>query len=292
MGHDTPLVLQRQLRAAIRRFRHDAGLTQKQVATALEWSESKIMRIETGVTNVSATDLRALLAHYGVTDTDEVNGLATLARESRRRTWRDAYRQEIEPQFYLFLGYEESAVRIRQRHSSVVPVLLQTEEYARELARTFTDDNHRITRILELRADRQRVFDEHDEESTVEFLLDEAVLRRKVGNWPIMQDQLTRIREISQRQHVSIRVVPFEAGEHWGMASSFDIFDLSQDTDDRVVFVEQPARNAITDVTLRDGADEIALYVDGYHEAAKLANDPEDTTDLLDHLIAEYARRG
>lgn len=290
MAQDTPLVRQRQLRAAIRSFRRNVGLTQRQVAAALEWSESKIMRIETGITNVSATDLKALLAQYGVTDAATVGDLCALARESRRRTWRDAYRQEIEPQFYLFLGYEESAVRIRQRQSAVVPVLLQTEEYGRQLARTFSDDDHRIGRVLELRADRQRIFDA-DGERVAEFLLDESVLRRRVGDWSIMRDQLVRIREFGRRPDVTIRVVRFEAGEHWGMAASFGIFDLAHDADDRVVFAEQPAGDAIAAVTLRDNADDMAPYLDGYHEAAKLASSPEDTADLLDALVAEYDRR-
>jgi transcriptional regulator with XRE-family HTH domain len=286
--HDNPLVLQRQLRTAIRDFRHQAKLTQKEVAAALEWSESKIMRIETGVTKLSATDLKALLTHYGITDVDEVNELASLARESRRRTWRDAYRQEVEPQFYLFLGYEESAVRVRQLQSAIVPVTLQTEDYARHLTAAFYDDDRKIRRILDLRNDRQRVLNEGGAGRSIEILLDESVLRRKVGNWATMRDQMIRIKEDGRRQDTSIRVVPFDAGERWGMATSFDIFDLSRTADDRVVFIEHPSKDAMTDVTLRDGHDEMAPYIDGYNDAAKVALSTEETVDMIDACIDRY----
>lgn len=289
--NDNPAVLQRRLRSAIRRFRQDAGLTQKQVAAALEWSESKIMRIETGATNISATDLRALLAQYDVTDTDKINELAALARESRKLARGASYRQEFDQQFYLFLGYEASAVRIRLHQSTVVPTILQTEDYSRHIARTFHADEHKIQRVLDVRADRQRLLDEPAGARTVEILLDESVLRRKVGTWAVMRDQVLRIKEIAELPNVTIRVVPFHAGEHWGMAASFDILDLSPEPHDRLVFVEHPSTDAVGDVTLVDSPDDMTPYVEGYLQAAKVAATPAETVDILDTFAARYADR-
>ena len=58
--HD-PTFYRRQVRDALRDARESAGLTQREAAAQLEWSMSKIVRIEAGAVNVSATDLRALL---------------------------------------------------------------------------------------------------------------------------------------------------------------------------------------------------------------------------------------
>src|SRR5687767_8614515 len=82
---ESPTVARRQLRQAIRGARDAQALTQGQVAQALEWSLSKVNRIESGDVTVSNTDLRALLAHLGITDASKINQLVALGRVARRR---------------------------------------------------------------------------------------------------------------------------------------------------------------------------------------------------------------
>lgn len=60
--------LPQRLQAELRNARKRAGLTQKQVAAAMDWSVSKMRRIETGIVGISVIDLRALLACYKVND--------------------------------------------------------------------------------------------------------------------------------------------------------------------------------------------------------------------------------
>ena len=78
-----PLVARHRLLRAVRRAREEAGLTLKQVADALDWSESKLIRIEKGVVGISVTDLRALLAYYGLRDSAHVDRLVGMARTAR-----------------------------------------------------------------------------------------------------------------------------------------------------------------------------------------------------------------
>ena len=60
--------LRRRLTTQLKRLRRKAELTQRQVAQALDWSPSKIIRIEQGTVRIRVTDLQALLNLYGVTD--------------------------------------------------------------------------------------------------------------------------------------------------------------------------------------------------------------------------------
>ncbi len=74
-----------QLRAELRHERELACLTQKEVARAMDWSPSKMLRIETGAVGISTTDLRALLSYYNVKDKRETEELVNLARAARSR---------------------------------------------------------------------------------------------------------------------------------------------------------------------------------------------------------------
>src|SRR5215471_18146876 len=80
----SPLVQRRRLRTELRRARGDARLTQDQVARAMDWSLSKIIRIETGAVGISTNDLRALLNLYQINESDRIAELIELARASRQ----------------------------------------------------------------------------------------------------------------------------------------------------------------------------------------------------------------
>jgi len=128
-----PTVQRRRLRAELRNARDTAGLRQADVARAMDWSLSKLMRIERGEVSVSTNDLRALLNHYGVKEKGKVNGLLELARSARGSSFYDQYADLLKPGFKEYLAYEASASVIRQYEPVLIPGLLQTEEYARGL---------------------------------------------------------------------------------------------------------------------------------------------------------------
>src|SRR5438477_3975398 len=124
-----PTVQRRRLRAELRSARTEAGLTQRQAAEALDWSPSKLLRIENGSVSISTTDLKALLALYGIQDPVKIEELVRMAQSARRHTW-SAYRDVFSHEFIVYLGYESSASIIRQVEPLLIPGLLQTEEYA------------------------------------------------------------------------------------------------------------------------------------------------------------------
>jgi transcriptional regulator with XRE-family HTH domain len=126
-----PMVQRRRLRVELRKAREAAGLSQKEVAPEMDWSLSKLIRIETGAVSISINDLRMLLQLYRVSDLERTNGLIAMARAAREPAWWFPYREGLSPEFTNMLSYESAASIIRNFQPMLVPGLLQTGEYAR-----------------------------------------------------------------------------------------------------------------------------------------------------------------
>src|SRR5215831_7943420 len=197
----SPLVQRRRLRTELRRARGDARLTQDQVAKAMDWSLSKIIRIETGAVGISTNDLRALLSLYQISDSDRVAELIELARASRQTSWSAKYRGNISPQFLQYIEYEEATSLLRSYEPLVVTGLFQTPEYAdaviRKLADPGTPEDLMRTR-LEIRLTRQQLLDQPSP-PTVVSVLDEAVIQHMVGERDVALGQLDRLISLATR---------------------------------------------------------------------------------------------
>jgi transcriptional regulator with XRE-family HTH domain len=213
-----PAVQRRRLIVELRRARVRAGFTQKQVAEELDWSLSKLLRIESGQIGISTTDLRALLDHYGIHDAAQRSQLVTLAQHSRRQTWTE-FRDVLHPDFMVYLRYESAAALIRDFNGTFVPGLLQTEEYARAVIRTLTQDESEIDidRQVQVRMRRQEILDRADP-PRLHFILDESVIRRRIGGTRVMRRQLIQLKALAERSHVTIQILPFSFGSHLGMS--------------------------------------------------------------------------
>src|SRR5262245_60487157 len=98
---------QRRLRAELRRLRESANYTQKTAAAELQWSQSKIIRIETGVSTVSSADVRAMLHFYGLKDETKTNDLLAMTR-AKEEAWWDSYQAVYDHDFLEYLADEDS----------------------------------------------------------------------------------------------------------------------------------------------------------------------------------------
>ncbi|MFI6302426.1 helix-turn-helix transcriptional regulator [Amycolatopsis thailandensis] len=278
----TPVNSQRRLLAAVREARDALRLTQKEVADALDWSVSKLIRIENGSVGLSTTDLKALLLHYGITDRDRVETYVRLAKESKQPGWWDEYRRTFKPEFVRFLGLEASAVLIRQFHLLLVPGLLQVPEYIRSLMVKGRNTPEEIERGIEVRLTRQGRL--RDEEFQHFFILDESVLYRRVTDDAGWRSQLAHLREMAELPNVTLRIVPFKAGYLPGMRSSFELLELSDQENDYFVTVEQPAGDVYFDEAV--GADKGAEYLEIFYRLEEVALPPEETPRVIDKALA------
>ena len=224
-----PVVQSALLRGELVRLRRESGLTQEQVAAELEWSPSKLIRVEGGRSSITKVDLDALLTRYGVTSESTREKLQALNRGARERGWWDTYRDDVSPTYLSYVGFEAGAAFIRQFQSGFLPGLLQTADYA-EAVTVNSVDAVRVGAIVRLRLQRQSELARRDPRPRQYYVVDEAVIRRHVGiakDAAIMPTQLRWIADTAEHDDlVTIRVIPFEAGAHRGLYGPFTLLEF------------------------------------------------------------------
>jgi len=291
MQPNSPATTRRRLRAELRRLREAARLSQTEVVGKLDWSQSKLIRIENGSVGISVTDARALLNIYGAgdgVDVAAVNDLIELARSSRVRTWWSRYREVLSPQHQEYIGFEADAARLRQFHPTVVPGLLQTEAYMRAILPALTLGplpQSTCDSLVEVRLRRQAEVLGGAAPPEFTVLLDEAVLRRPVGGIPAMREQLAHLATMCRHEAVSLGILPFAAGAHLGMAGAFHIMEFDEAVDESVLYLE----SAQGDMALRDHPEIVAQYGAGFDLLLGRSLRGDAAVDYLDLLVVELA---
>jgi transcriptional regulator with XRE-family HTH domain len=286
-GQD-PMVQRRRLRVELRKARESAGLAQRDVAPAMDWSLSKLIRIETGVVGISINDLRALLQLYGIIEPVRIQDLVAMAKAAKEPAWWAPYKDAVPPEFASFLSYESAASIIRNFEPMLVPGLLQTEEYARatllELAPRANVD--RADALIELRMERQERLAQRLERPKVFFAMDEAVLHRWVGGPAVMRRQLARLKEALANPDVTIWIVPFSAGLYQRLRGPYALFELSSSGESEDVLYLEGTRG---DMVIRDDFDEAAVYLEAFWAIEQIALKNESAVELIDLAMARIS---
>ncbi|MFL1902525.1 helix-turn-helix transcriptional regulator [Streptomyces tauricus] len=201
----------RQLRLAIelRRLREAAGLSAREAGALLGVNSVQISQIELGTSGVSEKRLRRLASHYACTDTEFIDALVAMATD-RTRGWWEEYRGLL-PTSFLDLSELDHHARCRRDVAVLfVPGPLQTEAYARAIFSNrvpeLTDEErelrvrHRINR---------RVIIEGPDAIPYELVIHEAALRIIVDDRAAARAQLSRLLDLSEADHITVRVLPF-----------------------------------------------------------------------------------
>lgn len=233
--HD-PRFSKRLVSRRLRGLRDQAERTQQDVADAMDWSVSKLIRIETATVGISISDLKALLMEYGVAN-GEAAALVAVAKEAKRQPWYASFGEAVSSSLRQLLVYESSAISISQFDIQVIPGLLQTEDYARALLALFHSDDQ-LDQAVEARMERQRrILDEEPPE--LRMIIDESVLGRAFGGPEVMGEQLEHLMALAERPGVLISVVPQSVG-HIGVTGSFELLDVQVDGEsETVLYVEE-----------------------------------------------------
>jgi hypothetical protein len=253
----------------------------------MEWSLSKMIRIENASTGISTNDLKALLPLYDITDDQRTDQLVTLARAARARSWWSGYRDVAPPALLQLIEYESAAAAIWQFEEVVIPGILQTEEYARAVLENFYDENRaseRVNALVELRTRREELLD-RENAPNFSFMLDESVVRRLIGGVSVMRRQLRRLIEASELGNVTIEVVPFSAGLHPGMSGPFEIVEFADDPDQKVIFLESPRGDIVS-----DDPEETARYLEAFRQIKKSSLGPQESIAFLRTVADEMTQ--
>lgn len=219
----SPTVEQRRLAAELRRLR--GARTGGAVAKALGWSPAKISRYELGQSNFPLDEVEKLLDFYGVTEPRRGQLLA-LATEANQRGWWEDYADALTPDYMEFLGLEAEATAASEWHLGVIPGLLQTEEYARQIHLSFQravpTPPGLIEQRIKVRMARQKVLTSREPPLDFAVVIDEAVILRKIGSGGLMRRQLQHLVEVADLANVDLRVLPL-AAEGTPLTDSFGI---------------------------------------------------------------------
>lgn len=235
-AHQSPTVRLRRLGHEMRRLREAAGKSIHETSAELEWSTSKISRLENGLTKrPDVQNIRVLCAAYGVEDADLIENLVKLARDARQRGWWTKYQDVFTG---TFVGLEAEASSITTFELALIPGLLQTPEYMREVAHAFlVRDPEEVERRVEARLERQRLLTRTNPPNYW-AIIDETALARPFTSPEVHKRQLRKLLETGPLEHVKIQVLPTSAGLHPGLAGSFVILDFPESSDRSVVFQE------------------------------------------------------
>ncbi|MDF3141632.1 MULTISPECIES: helix-turn-helix transcriptional regulator [unclassified Streptomyces] len=212
----------RQLRLGteLRKLRERAGLTAAEAGQLLGVKPNQISNMEAGRAGVSAERVRTVACNYDCSDTDLVKALVGMTGD-RTRGWWEEYR-EILPSALLDLAeVEHHAMRLHTAITVHIPGLLQTTDHARELFRQVVpalsppDIEHRVS----FRIKRQAVVF-RDSPAPYLALIHEAALRMEFGGPAIARAQLQHLLDMSEQDHITIKVLPFAAGGFPGSGQS------------------------------------------------------------------------
>jgi hypothetical protein len=262
-------------------------MTQDQVATAMEWSLSKVIRIESGAVSITTNDLRALLDLYGIQNKAP---LLDLARAARKAPWWNDYRDQLTPTFVYFVGLESNATRMQHFHPSLVPGILQTEAYAREVLRQYAVNPlppEVFEQRVEVRMRRLGEFLKQTPPPAMEVILDEAVVRRLVGGPEVMLGQLNHLLELNTRDELRMQVLPFTKGAHPGGSGTFIIMDFADDDVTPVVYLE----GAFHDQVVREKPEVLDVYRKVFARLQSMALSPDESADFVRRVASELTNQ-
>jgi transcriptional regulator with XRE-family HTH domain len=271
-----------QLCVALKKARIDRRMTQMQVARELEWSPSKIIRIEKGVNGISIVDLRALFNLYGIEDSTIRSDLEDMARASKNQTWtqfRDVYSKVALTVF----GMESLASTIYKYEPILIPGLLQTQDYARALLTGFGHDTETIDRMVDARLERQELL-EQPVSPRLMFVVGEAAVSSLVGGPRIMDRQFERLLELNARSNIDLRLLPFQVGSHPRMGSAFTIFEFAEPGITDLVYLE----GAFDEMIMRDDPEMIAAFQGDFYHIQSLCLPKDELGAILESVRGRF----
>ncbi|NJQ04898.1 helix-turn-helix domain-containing protein [Streptomyces lonarensis] len=236
----------------LRRLRTKASWAQGELASAAHTTQSMICKIERARQVPSIEMSESLDA-----------ALATDGHFARLHPLVLAYAY---PAWFLpYVEMEREAIAIRSFESQVIPGLLQTEEYARAMLSALRSDM--LDDLVTSRISRQQVLAGKGRPRAW-FVLDEQVLRRRLGGDNVMRGQLERLLQEGEQPRTVIQVVPEVVTAHTGLAGPFTILSFTETPD--------------------------VLYADGFAQG-RMSADESETRDALhayDLLRAEALSPG
>ncbi|MFI2035042.1 helix-turn-helix domain-containing protein [Streptomyces bottropensis] len=259
----------------LQHLRQDAGLTGKELSARCGWHPAKTTRIQKGDAAPSDADIRAWCAACGAGD--QTADLIATARavDSMYVEWRRIHKngmRKVQEDFYTL---HEQATVCRVYCSNAVPGFFQTADFATALMQSITDFQETpndVTEAVAARLARSRFLYEGGHRFVV--LLEEWVLRSRIGDRKTMTNQLRHLLDVLPLPSVSLGVIPFTAQRAIWPLEAFYVFD------DAHAVVE----TLTAEINIRQPR-EIADYRKAFAQLAKMAVYGDHARTLINSAI-------
>ncbi|MEU5758769.1 helix-turn-helix transcriptional regulator [Nocardia sp. NPDC047648] len=281
-------MLGRQLRA----MRISAGISAEYARDAIDVSKQTLWRMETGQpVRLHPLFVEGLCKLYGASE-ERTAILLNLVEETKRTGWWHAFNDTILEDFNLFVELEATAKRIGSYQTTLLPGLLQTDEYRRALiwVRFAAMSGAEVERKMEAFRQRKSRLNNDSDPVRFEAVIDESALRRAIGGHSVMEGQLEHLVRVGEQPNVSVRVVPLAAEAYAGLnVGSFVILDFPQHpiahlTEPPVVYMQ-----GFTGDLYLEKPDEVRAHRQAFADLLRSALDQERSRALLREIAKEYA---
>ncbi|WP_369035434.1 MULTISPECIES: DUF5753 domain-containing protein [Streptomyces] len=276
-----PTARQMRLAVELRKLRDAAGLAARDAAELLGVGSAQISQIESGLTGVSEKRLRHLAVNYACTDGELIDALVAMARDRTRGWWEEDRGQLPTP--FLELAELEHHARYRWDMDFLhVPGLLQTEDYARALFSYVNPEfpANEVAHWVEHRMKR-KVIIERPDPIPYETVIHEAALRIRVGDRTATRVQLTRVLELSEADHITVRVIPFDLDDFGGAGSTMVYAGGAVPKLDTVV------RDGPNGPVFIDAEAQLSRYRTLFRRVEAASLEPERSRDFIHRLAKE-----
>ncbi|RST12652.1 transcriptional regulator [Streptomyces sp. WAC05374] len=258
------------LGAELRHARENARLSQDALGERLFVSGSFIGQLESGTRRMQPEIAAKIDDILGTNGFFQRN--CTAANKSR---YPDHFAEAAEA--------EAVATAIKEYAPLLIPGVLQTERYAREVFRAYqpTATEDVIDGLVEARLARAQILADPTK-PLLWAVLDEAVLRRKVGGPAVMAEALRHIAGLGRRHRLIVQVLPFSVGAHTSMGGALKL--MAFDDAPTLAYFEGPGTGQ-----LEDDPATVKHYDLSYDLLGASALSPQESLALIESVAEDYA---
>jgi transcriptional regulator with XRE-family HTH domain len=270
------VVRRRMLAKQLKLLREQAGLTLEEAAPQLDFSVSRLSRIENAQVRIDVHWVRGMLDLYDVGG-DRWTELVELARESNQPGWWKAYGLGDTS----YVAFETEATRVQIFGLGYVTGLLQTADYARALMVAVPVERtaEQLDNEVAARVYRQQRLTSADNSLELVTVIDESALHRTVGGPDVLRAQLEHLARLAGLDTVTLHVLPASAGAHAGLASGFTILSFADLGEPEMAYVEHSLGSMIL-----DKAGDVARAKVAFERVLSAALDPTESLSLVRRL--------
>lgn len=187
-------------------------------ARAMGWRQDRFSRVERGYYRVTRDEVYALCSKLGIEDSAAVDEVARVAEEPAGTGWWASYAPKVGEAYLDFVELEAEAQTIRIQHPKVVPGLVQSPGYVREMHSSARSNDPES--LIAIRLARQEVL------SRAKFhgLIPESAFHARFDSGPgLMRDQLRKLIDASEMPNVTLQIVPLTAHPSYGSNGAMTI---------------------------------------------------------------------